>query len=105
MAKIRTMEAGAPLELKAKADADGQENLIETDNEEDKILIRLARDVRKLDKERSDIQDKAEQKRQKIIDAMHQRGLQTYRFGDVRLEIKPGTEKLSVKTAESNDGD
>lgn len=102
--KKNPMEQGESPELKPKGKG-GEEDpkLIETDNEQDKPLIACARKIRALDRERGEIQDKAEAKREDLKQMMHDRKMTTYRFGDVYIELK-SNEKVSVKLTESADG-
>lgn len=96
------MDKGETPEPKRK-DGDDDPKLIETDNDQDKPLIACARKIRALDRERGEIQDKADAKREDLKQMMHDRKLTTYRFGDVYVELK-SNEKVSVKLAERNDG-
>lgn len=80
-----------------------QQDLIDVDHPQDKPLISSARKIRRLDKERGEIQDKADAEREKLRDLMHDRKITHYKFGDVEITLKP-TEKVSVKLAERADG-
>lgn len=109
--KKSPMDAGETPELKPKsaeqmqADENGQGVLLDTADPKHKPIIACARAVRKIGKERSEVQDRETKKRDELIELMHGQKLTYFRFGDIEVRIKAGSEKVSVKTASANGGD
>jgi len=99
------MDRGEAPDLKPKGDVEGQEPLIETDHEEDKPIIKQARLIRSLGRERSEVQDRETKARLKLLDLMKERGKDTYKFGDIDIRVKHGTDKISVRVAEDESDD
>lgn len=78
--------------------------LIETDNEEDKPLIRQIKKVAACNRAESEARDASQQARLKLIELMQDRGLQTYRHGRHSATLKH-LDKVSVKTDDENGED
>lgn len=96
-------EAATP-ETKAKKmpepGDDGQLELIDVEHPEDKDIMRLARAIRKFDKERSAAQAKASEKRVELAKLLHDHKIKRYKRGetDITLEVK---DSVSVKLAKT----
>lgn len=81
--------------------------LIDTDHPAEKELLKLARQVRKLDAERSEAQDEADKVRAKLGDVMRANKLKRFVRGNIEIQIKPSEERVSVRgrKSETDDGD
>lgn len=102
------MDQGEAPELKPKtpeADDNGQLVLLDTADPKHKPIITCARAARRIGKERSEVQDRETKKREELIEAMHTANLTHFKFGDIEVRLKPGTEKVSIKTASGNGGE
>lgn len=106
MARKSPMEGGTAPERKAKEEPEADPKLIETDDPEDKILIKMARKVRAAGAVEGEARDKSTAARQNLIDEMKKQERTHYRFGKLEIDLKIN-EKISVKEsdhdAESDD--
>lgn len=97
-------EAEGP-ELKKKpapeADENGQLSLLDVEHEANKPILKLARAIKSLDKERSEAQGKADEKRHELAELMRSHKVRHFRHSGFEVTLKD-VEKVSVKAAESS---
>ena len=89
----------------ATAEPGEQLKLIDTDHPAHKDLLRIARAVRSADKDRSDAQTKANEKRAELRDLMKKHKLRHITVGDVEIDLKPERVSVKERTEESDEGD
>lgn len=95
-----------PTEDQDSRPAPGEQlELIDQAHPRNKELLRLARKVKRLDKERSEAQDKADEARAELRELMKECNLKHYAFGDCDITLKPGKELVSVKKRKTEEGD
>lgn len=87
-----------------KPEENGQLDLIDVEHPANKEIIKLAKVIRGFDKERSDAQGKADEKRHEMADLLRSHKISHFKNGDVEVTLKD-VEKVSVKIPESNDGE
>jgi thiamine monophosphate synthase len=78
-----------------------QEKLIETDHEVDRPLIESAERLKELRSEYAGLGKQIKDAAEAVKAIMHERGIPLYVNGELRIELKPGAEKVVVTIGDS----
>lgn len=106
MAKRKSpMDQGEAPELKPKSSPkpgpDGQLDLIDVEHPANKKIIALAKVIRSFDRDRSEAQGKADEKRHEMAELLRENKIARFKNGDVEVTLKE-VEKVSVKIPGTN---
>lgn len=93
---------------KREAVVDEQPALLDVDHPARPQILRLVREIRGYDDDRSVAQDKGTKRREALAEVMHEHKLTEFRVGEFVAKLKPGKDKVSVRKVspdEDNNGD